>query len=276
MKQVLRLTATTSLIALFAAGTANAQTALVGIEGLDDQIDSQQEAVADEFAKSEDANRFGTAQFGQGWSGSLSASTSATTGNTDTVDFSLAGRLNYGTGLWNHAFGVAAEYGEANGVRNDEEIYATYEANRYLDEKFYLFGIGSVRYDDFDSNRFDSFIGFGPGYRVVNNSDFTWRVQAGPGVRYIEDQNGNDSTDIAGLASSRVYYKINETVFLTNDTDVLFSQEDAVLTNEFGINFAVTDTLTTRLGLRTEYDTDPLPGLKSTDNSLTAAIVVGF
>ncbi|MHA3916093.1 DUF481 domain-containing protein [Halovulum sp. GXIMD14793] len=38
----------------------------------------------------------------------------------------------------------------------------------------------------------------------------------------------------------------------------------------------VSDALTTRLGYRTEYNSDPLPGLKRTDNKLTAALVIGF
>lgn len=269
----------TSLLAaalVMGASAAFAQGALVGIESLDDRIDDINEDVTDEFEKSEDELRFGNEQFPDGWSGSLSASLSATSGNTDTADVSVGSRLRYGAGPWNHTLGFAVEYGEANNVKNEEEVFATYDVNRYFSDAFYVFGLGSIRYDDFASNRYDAFLGAGPGYRVINSQDMTWRVQAGPGVRYVEDQAGNDTTELAGLASSRLYYRINETVFLTNDTDVLYSDIGALATNEFGINFAVTDTLTTRVGYRTEYDSDPLPGLEEFDNKLTAAIVLGF
>ena len=41
----------------------------------------------------------------------------------------------------------------------------------------------SPRVDDF---RTDAFLGFGPGYRILNSEQTTWRVQAGVGVRYTE------------------------------------------------------------------------------------------
>ncbi|MEO0385934.1 MAG: DUF481 domain-containing protein [Pseudomonadota bacterium] len=265
-----------SVLALLVASPVFAQGALVGVESLDDRIDDIQEGVDDDFARSQDDQRFGTSQFTQGWSGSLSASLAATSGNTDTADFSLGSRLRYGAGPWNHSLGLAFEYGEDNGVRSKEEAFATYEVNRYFNESVYGFGLGSVRYDDFASNRFDAFLGFGPGFRVINEPNVTWRIQAGPGVRYIEDQDGDTSTELAGLASSRVFYQVTDSVFITNDTDALYSDDSWLLTNEFGVNFKVTDTLTTRLGYLTEYNSDPLPGLDDFDNKLTAAIVVGF
>ena len=276
MKNVFVLAAAASVAALLSANAALAQGALVGTEALDDRIEDIEDDVRDEFERSDDEERFGGNQYAQGWTGSLSASLSATSGNTDTVDFSLGARMRYGAGPWNHAFGAAIEIGEDNDVKSKEEAFLTYEANRYFGDSFYVFGLGSLRYDDFASNRYDAFLGFGPGYRVINTSDLTWRIQAGPGVRYTEDQLGADETELAALASSRIFYNISETVFLTNDTDVLYSDVGTLATNEISVNFKMTDTLSTRVGYRTEYDSDPVPGVNSTDNALTAAIVFGF
>lgn len=103
-----------------------------------------------------------------------------------------------------------------------------------------------------------------------------WRIQAGPGARYIEDQLGADETEVAGIASSRFYYKISDAAFLTNDTDVLFSDTDTVATNDLGVTFQMSDVLATRVSYRTEYNSEPLPGLKSTDNTLGVSLVYGF
>ncbi|MBY6057166.1 YdiY family protein [Leisingera daeponensis] len=271
-----RNTLAASVLALLVAAPVFAQGAIVGIEDLDDRIDDIQEDVGDDLAEGSDKDRFSTNQYAQGWTGSASLGFSGTSGNTDTADLDFAGRLRYGNGPWNHTFGFAGEFSEDNDVRNKEEIFVTYDVNRYFTGQFYLFGLGSVRYDDFDSNRLDAFVGFGPGYRVINTPDQTWRIQAGPGVRYIEDQLGNDSTDFAGIAASRYYFAISETVNLTMDTDVLFSDEDTVVTNDLGFNFKMTDRLSTRVSYRTEWDSDPLPGLKSTDNKLGVSLVYGF
>lgn len=265
-----------SILALVVAGSVSAQGALVGIEDLDERIEDIQDDVSDEFARGEDSERFGPNQFAQGWTGDVSLGLAATTGNTDTFDLSFGGRARYGNGPWNHTFGFAGEFANDNGVKNKEEIYATYDVNRYLNESFYVFGLGSVTYDGFGSNKWDAFLGVGPGYRIINTADTTWRVQAGPGVRYTEDQMGASSTDLAGIASSRFYRAFTETVSLTNDTDVVFSQEDTVATNDLGVNFRLTDRLSTRTSIRTEYDSNPDVGEVSTDNTFRVSLVYGF
>ncbi len=111
---------------------------------------------------------------------------------------------------------------------------------------------------------------------MVNTDTMTWRVQAGPGVRYIEPATGDSTTEGAVLASSRFWYKISDGISLTNDTDVLGSKENTAATNDFGINFKVSDNLATRISYRTDYNSDPLPGFKSTDNTLGLSLVVGF
>lgn len=264
-----------SALALMLAAPVFAQGALTGVDDLDDRIDDIQEDVSDDLNNADARDRLNN-QYAQGWTGSVALGFSATSGNTDTADLDLAGRFRYGNGPWNHTFGFAAEFAEDNDVRNKEEVYATYDVNRYFNESFYLFGLGSVRFDDFDSNRYDAFLGIGPGYRVVNTENQTWRVQAGPGVRYIEDQFGNDSTEFAGIVASRYYFAFNENVFFTNDTDVLFSEKDTVVTNDLGVNFRVTDAISTRLSLRTEWDSDPLDGFDDTDNSFGVSLVYGF
>ena len=267
---------TVSALALIIASPVYAQAALVGNEAMDERIDTIQTDVADEFAKGEDAARFGTTQFAQGWTGSLSLGYSATSGNTDTSDLSFGGRFRYGNGDWNHTLGFAGEFGDDGGVRSKEELYATYDVNRYFSDQFYVFGMGSVNYDAFASNELDAFLGVGPGYRVINQENMTWRVQAGPGVRFTRDQMGAEATETAAIASSRLYYKVSDASFLTNDTDILYSNASTVLTNDFGMNFKMSDSLTTRVGYRTEYNSDPLPGLKSTDNTFGVSLVVGF
>ncbi len=275
MKSLTKL-ASVSALALLIAAPALSQSRVLGIEDLDDRIEDTQQDLERDMDDSEDAGRFGTNQFAQGWAGSASVGLTATEGNTDTVDFTLAGRLRYGNGPWNHSIGFLAELAEDNNTRNKEEAFLTYEANRYVTENAYIFGLGSVGYDGFDTNKWDVFLGVGPGYRVVNQSNITWRVQAGPGVRYVEDQLGMDTTEAAGIASSRLYYKVSETAFLTNDTDVLFSDDNTTIVNDIGVTVKMTERLATRVGLRTEWDSDPLPGLDDTDNSLNVSLVVSF
>ena len=265
------------LAAALAAGTASAQGALIGTDVLDDRLETIERDVNTDLARGDDALRFGPGQIRQGWSGSAALGFAATSGNTDTVDLSGAGRLRYGQGQDSHTLGFGIEYGEDDGDRSREELFAVYDYNRSLGERFYVFSLASYRYDDFDTLKHDAFVGIGPGYRVINTRATTWRLQAGPGVRFTEDAFGSDETEVAAIASSRFYTQLTETISMTNDTDVLYSDEaGALVRNDLGVNFAITDRASTRISYRTDYNTDPLPGRDSTDNRLGLSLVYGF
>ena len=268
-----------SLVVLMAAAAATpalAQDRLTGVDRLDDQIDDITDAAEDDIERADDDVRFGPQGVVQGLRGSAAVTASGTTGNTDTGDLSFAGRINYGAGVFAHSFGFAGEYGETDGDQDDEQFYAIYEGSRYFTPKNYAFGTGRFEYDGFATNERDAFLGGGLGYRILNTDEAAWRVQAGPGIRYVQNQDDESETEGAGLASSRFYYGLTDAVSLTNDTDMLSSSKNTVLQNDLGVNFRTTDALTTRISYRTDYNSDPLPGLESTDNTLGLSLIVGF
>lgn len=280
MKKTNALT-TVSALALMLASPVFAQDRVVGTAALDDRIDEITADVNEDIARGDDDERFGPTGVVQGFRGSIALTASGTSGNTDNGELSGAGRLSYGVGNWNHSAGFAIEYGEANGVKNEEKFFATYEASRYFTPKFYLFGVGRYEYDGFSvgsasGNATDAFLGFGPGYRLINTSEQAWRVQAGPGVRYTKDFADVSDTEAGFIVSSRYYLSLTDTMSLTNDTDVLTSSANTVVSNDLGVNFKMTDTLSTRVSYRTDYNSDPAPGRANTDNTLGLSLVLGF
>jgi putative salt-induced outer membrane protein len=288
--------ATVSALALMVASPALAQSRIVGTEALNDQIDDITDDVNTDLARGADADRFGPNGVAQGWRGSFALSASGTSGNTDDGEFAGAGRLTYGVGDWNHLFGFAAEYGEANGVKSEEKFFATYEGSRYFTPKFYAFGLARYQYDGYltndvtttvgdvttttseqiDGTETDAFLGFGPGYRVINKADQTWRVQAGPGVRYVKEVTGDSETEFGFIATSRYFYGFNEEISFSMDTDILGSDTNTIVANDAGLNYKLSNNLSTRISYRTEYNTDPAAGLKSTDNTVGISLVLGF
>ena len=150
--------------------------------------------------------------------------------------------------------------------------------------------------DDLSDFARDGFIGVGPGYRVINTEQTAWRVQAGIGYRYTQtgaqksgfdlvDTDGNgvlervsvDESSDSGLGyivSSRLYHRFNDMVFITNDTDYLSSEDsDDVITNQFGVNFQMSEQLATRVSYTTEYQENR--DIR-TDNTLGVSVVYGF
>lgn len=286
MIDLCKMATATALAALLAAPAA-AQTTLTGIDSLEDRIEDIEDEAQDDLERGDDDERFNANKVAQGWRGSLALTGSATRGNTDTSEVSGAGRLTYGVGNWSHTFGFAAEYGEANDVRNEETFFAIYEGSYHFNDRFYLFGVGRYEFDGFTApavpggapvagDTRDAFLGFGPGYRILNEGNMAWRVQGGVGARYFENIAGTDTTEAAFLGTSRFFYKITDTMSLTNDTEALSSDVNTIWTNDLGVNFKMTDTLSTRVSYRTEYNTDPAAGRKSTDNRFGVSLVLGF
>ncbi len=249
---------------------------VTGTTQITDTIDDLEERTLDNFEESRDEARFGSAAVPEGFRGGIFASGSATSGNTDTLDFGLGLRATIGQGRLNHTFGAAVEYGEDEETRNENRIFAIYDLNYDITDRFYAFGLARAQYDEFASIEQDYFLGAGPGYRVFNEPDLAWRLQAGPGVRYTKDQLDNEETEFAGILSSRLYYQISEQAFITNDTDLLASEVDYTVANDLAVNVALTGPFSLRTALRTEYSSDPLPGLESTDNTISAALVYTF
>ena len=267
-----------AVFALLLGATASmAQGVLTGTDALDDRLDDIEERAQDDLERAQDASRFGNPEFRPGLSGSASLSYSGSTGNNESQEFSAGARLRFAQGQVVQTIGVALEFSDEDGVTTEEEIFGVYDLNYYFDDRFYGFVLGRVESDGLADEvtevRTDAFVGFGPGYRILNTPDVTWRVQAGIGLSYLKDGLDNDETETGYIVSSRFFYSFNENVFLTNDTDVLKSDSALRINNDLGVNFKMTDAFSTRVSYLTEYnDSRPI----RTDNKLGVSLVYGF
>lgn len=266
-----------------------------GITEVNDRISDIEDAVKDDFARSQDPDRFGPADRRQGLFGAMSLQYSGSTGNSESQDLAIAGRVNYNQHPFAQSVSLAIEFGENdNGDKDKEEVAAIYGAQYYFNDRFYAFALGRLNVDglvdgeadyagddvaeELGDLRRDGFLGFGPGYRILNTESTTWRVQAGVGVRYTQTGqqyvDDESDTELGYIVSSRLYHRINDMMFVTNDTDYLGSKDaDDVITNELGLNFKMSDQLATRVSYSTEYQENrPI----RTDNTLGVAVVYGF
>lgn len=275
MTNVMNLATASALALTIGSGAAFAQANLVGTQALTDRIDAVEDAVKDDFERAEDAARFGNPQFAPGLTSQIALTYAGKSGNTDTQDLAIAGRVRYNVGQWTHTLGFGLDFGEANKVKNKQNVFAVYDANYYVNDQFYVFGLARVEVDQFPKTT-DAFAGFGPGVRIINNETTAWRVQAGPGVRYQKLGNAASTNEAAVMAASRLYHKFTDTVFLTNDTDILRSKAGTLATNDFGVSFKMTEGLATRFSYRTQYNNRPAVGQKRSDNTLGISLVMSF
>lgn len=256
---------------------AAAQDRIIGVRAMNDRLDDLDEAVRDDLERAQDTARFGNPEFRPGFSWSASLGYSGKTGNNETQDIAVGLRLRHSQGNFVQTLGAALDFQESNNSSTKEDVYAVYDANYYFNPSFYGFVLARLETDGMaetaDEVRRDAFLGFGPGYRIFNEPNMTWRVQAGIGVSYLQNGERVSTTETGYIASSRFFYQFSENMFLTNDTDVLKSDTALRATNDFGINFKMNDYLATRVSYLSEYNESRAI---RTDNKLGVSLVVGF
>lgn len=256
---------------------AAAQDRLIGVRALNDRLDDLDESVRDDIERAKDEARFGYPGGRQGFSWSASLGYSGKTGNNESQDIAVGLRLRHSQGNFVQTLGAALDFQESNNSATKEDIYAVYDANYYFNPAFYGFVMARLETDGLATAatdiRRDAFVGFGPGYRIFNDPNMAWRVQAGVGVSYLQDGLRDSTTETGYIASSRFYYQLSDTAFLTNDTDVLSSDTALRATNDFAVNFSMSDYLTTRVSYLSAYNESRAI---RTDNRLGVSLVVGF
>ncbi len=272
---VFQKTATLAVIATLSAGAAQAQV-FTGSNTAADEADATQTAAREDINQTNRNDKFGTEGRRLGWYGSVAATANATSGNSDTFD--IGAGANFGTfdGTNGHDFRLSLKYGETSGTTTASKLSLGYDYTRNLSGRTYAYGKLNTIYDEFGSYTKDTFVGFGLGYRVIDTDQTRWMLQAGPGYRVAEDSTGADFKETAVAASSKYFQSLSANAFLTNDTDILASDSDTVVTNDLGVSMRLTNSLAMRTSVQTTYHTDPTPGLKSTDNTFGVSLVYDF
>lgn len=273
-----QMLASTAVLALALCTQAVvAQTTLTGVRAVDDQIDDINRAAQIDLDRSNDAFRYGNPEYREGLSGSASLGYSGKTGAVDSSEFSLGARLRYAAGPLIQSIGVVMEFSETGSVKTKEDVFGVYEANYYFNDVVYGFALGRVKSDGLAALatdvKTDAFIGFGPGVRLINTPDMALRLQVGVGMSYLEDGLGNSDTETGYIASSRFYARLSDTMFVTNDTDILNSKTASRVNNDLGLNFKMTDVFATRLSYLTEYNDSRAV---KTENKLGVSLVYSF
>lgn len=274
----LQLLAGTAALALaLGAQAVMAQTTLIGIRAVDDRIDEIDRTTQIDLNRSNDPFRYGSPEYREGLSGSSSLGYSGKTGATDSSEVSLGARMRYAAGPMIQNIGLVIEFSESGSVKTKEDVFAVYEANYYFDDAIYGFALGRVKSDGLavlaTDVKTDAFIGFGPGYRLINTPEMTFRVQAGIGISYLEDGTGASETETGYIASSRFYARLSDGMFATNDTDVLKSDSALRINNDLGLNFKMSEMFATRVSYLTEYNDSR--AVRS-ENKLGVSLVYSF
>lgn len=285
----------------------------LGQSAIEDRNEDLAEDIEEDFER--DIDRFGNEGRALGFDGSVALRATAATGNDEAANVGIGANFGYFDGVNGYELSLSYAYTETEnrfGETRTDQDNLLYEFQYTRDFNPSLYGFvklqgsysgdedeGETYYDiegnpieeELDTEREnDVFLGFGAGYRFVNTPDVQWSVQAGPGYRFADFSNiddaiisgdlvegeGEDIDEAAFSISSNYFNRISETVFLTNDTDIITSDSDTVLYNDLGVSVAMSNALALRTSIQSEYHTDRLPGEEATDHIVGVSLVYNF
>ena len=276
MKKTLNL-ATVSALALLIAAPGFAQS-LIGRDSVAGDLNEDLiEAIEDDAER--ELDRFGNEGRPQGFNGSVALRGIAQSGNSETLNIGIGSDMNYVWGPNGIELQLNYAYSDDDDTEVEESLFYGLEYTRDLNAKTFGFAKIQGSVDGATDAQFesDTFVSVGAGYRIYNDAERQWSLQAGPGYRFAElnDIGSADVSEGAFGISSDYAHKLSDTLFITNDTDIVLSSSDDVIFNDLALNVAMTDTLALRTSILTEYHTESGTA-KSTDNTFGVSLVYSF
>ncbi|KJZ19130.1 DUF481 domain-containing protein [Loktanella sp. S4079] len=260
------------------AGAAQT-TAFTNQDASVDAVDDLEEAIEDD--RERDLGRFGNEGRELGSYGSVAVrGTSVKDDDGTTTDIGLG--LRYGTydGINGIDLTASLAYGETDGEKTEDTLLAGVDYRRDLNDALFAFGKLEAGFDNMadDVGDFtqDIFVGAGLGYRIYNTADLQWSVQAGPGYRTAKRVDMSDVSEAAASVSSNVFKSLSEATYITNDTDVIYSETATTLVNELALNVAMTETLSLRTGYTTSFNSETDADLSEGVNTLGVSVIYNF
>lgn len=277
----------------FVATGAMAQTtAFDNADATVDAVDDIEEAITD--AAERDIGTFGNEGREIGSYGSVSLrGTADKTNGVESSDVSVG--LRYGTfdGVNGIDVTAAFTYGTDEAVETTNKLQAGVDYRRDFNDTIFAYAKADIylnkladqdyadevaadaTYDEEADSSQDLFVGAGIGYRIYNSADTQWSIQAGPGYR-SKTVLGVETNEAAASVSSNLFKSLTETSYVTNDTDVIYSESSTTVNNELALSVSLTDTLALRTSLATKFDDASDDSFADTDNTIGVSVVYNF
>jgi putative salt-induced outer membrane protein len=197
------------------------------------------------------------------WKGTASLGGSIATGNTDAKNIAFGLDLVRDGLDWRHRAVAAADVQRSNGVTDQERLFAAWQSDWKLTERFYVWG--RFEYEkNLTLNIQRRFVeSVGAGWRAMVRDDMTWDLEAGPALRQTKFFDGSSENSFALRAGSRFGWDITKATRFTNDTD-FYIENSSSITNTAAITTMLFGNLSAGISFAFFWQENPGPGLQTT------------
>jgi putative salt-induced outer membrane protein YdiY len=217
---------------------------------------------------------------GQGYSftGRVNVGLKQTTGNTDTEAYHVDAEGIYRTKGYRVTVGAIVNEQSDSGVQSVSNATLSAKYDRFLTEKWYVYGHTKLQKDKFKDLKLRSEIGLGAGYQLFDGPDRKLSFEAGlTQVNNDYDVAPDDESLALRWATDyeELFWKDLLTFFHRHELTMAFEDtSDFVVITKTGIRVPVANHLNTTFQVDADYDNQPSAGTDETD--LTYLFTLGY
>lgn len=210
------------------------------------------------------------------WKGEAELGLVYTSGNTETDTVSAKAKISREQDKWRHA-------GEFSALNTSDKTGTTaerYEVKGQSDYKFskreYIFGIVNYENDRFSGYDYRVSESIGYGRRVLERSDMTLDLEAGPGARQSKLDNGDSDSEFLVRGAAKYAWSISKTSKFTEDLTVEAGQDATITKSVTALSSKINGDLAMRLSYTFKHTSDVPPGIEKTDTETAVTLVYSY
>lgn len=211
------------------------------------------------------------------WDGLGELGLVAARGNTETDTVNGRIEFEFKRERWTNESTISGVYSRDGDETRASRLVLGNKTDYDLSERSYL--LGALRYDRdrFTDYSYQSTAALGYGHRFFDTDRHKLRGEIGPGVRYAEFRDSEETdTDFIVRGFLNYAWQISETAELKNRLLVESSTDNTFTENELSVAVAINDRLALKAGLAVRHNSDVEPGTKNTDTLTTVNLVYNF
>ena len=199
-----------------------------------------------------------------------------TSGNSETQTLNAKLNLTKETEQWAHKANLAALSNSSDDTTTAEKYSLALQSDRKLDERSFLYVIGTYEDDRFSGFDYQATFGLGYGYKIIDNDERTLTLEAGPGYRVNAVENGDDEKEVTLRLAETYVWQFSETAEFNQYLIVEGGDDNTISKFGASVKSALTGTLALRLGVDIKH-TDKVPaGRDDTDTETYATVTYSF
>lgn len=209
------------------------------------------------------------------WEGNGEFGAYRSTGNSSNLGLSFGLTAERKGISWEHRIRARIDYREEGVTQRDQYMFA-YRPRYALEGDHFIYGRGQFESDERQGFNARYSLSGGFGYKVIDVNELKFAVEAGPALRVTDFVAEADESQLSGLGSIDVEWKMGETLKLTQDASAFIEPTTMTINSITAFEVGVSKGLAARFSYAVEHETRPVSGAINTDTLTRFGLVYGF